>query len=150
MSLDLPRPLRDPVLGEPARGLELLRVRTPEPHRLVHHMYGYSHELPLRHCDAVHKLSVRGTHRRGEWDHIVFRCLRSSERRHPAGGPTYHSGRLAQRRMEPQRLMHNGIEVGQTVHELVPSWILGGELQELFAQLLLDIRLLAEFEQAPL
>lgn len=52
--------------------------------------------------------------------------------------------------MQTQRLEDYGIEIRQAGRELVPSWVASRELQEFFAQRLLNLRVLTEFPQRPL
>ena len=64
---------------------------------------------------------------------------------------THHSSSFLNRRMQPQHLLDNRIQVGQARRELLPCWVGGSaELGELVAESLLFVWAAAEFYQGPL
>lgn len=65
------------------------------------------------------------------------------------GGGTYHARGLAHGGVQPEHLVHDGVEVGEGA-ELLPCGVGPGELRELVAQCLLLLQFSAELDEGPL
>jgi hypothetical protein len=137
---------------EPTFRLELACVGAPKGGHAVNGRNRDRDGLLRLDDDVVRGLPIRKYERRAEREDVVVRGLHVLQRCITSRGwRTYHTDGLGHRGVQPQRLVHDGVEHRQPLRQLVERRVRGRVRgAQLVAQLLLQLGAAAQLNQGPL